>query len=169
MHEAEQDIRGLQALIETSMSEAGPHLRRIFRPPQHTVSAAQVARMFRGKKQIALATVTARGEPRVAPVDAILLRAKFHFGTSERSARVRHLRARPALSLTHFEADDLAIIVHGRAALIEFADPDFRPVEDEFLAVYGGTPSTEEEGSVYVRVDPTAVYTFARDPSRLPK
>jgi len=37
----------------------------------------------------------------------------------------------------------------------------------EFLRQSGGTPSTEEEGVVFVRVGPTALYAFAHAPDRL--
>ena len=166
MHETEDDIRQLQELIDASFAAAGSHLLEIFRPPEHTLSARQLVTCFQGKRSIALATVTAGGEPRVAPVDAILLRGKFHFGTSARAARIRHLRKRPAVSLTYFEGDELAIIVHGKAVLIEYGHSDFRPVDDEFLAIYGGTPSMEEEGAVFARVEPNRVFTFAREPER---
>jgi hypothetical protein len=168
VHETEAEIRELQALLDRSSETAGPHLRRIFRPPEHSLSAAELGRFFVGPRQIAVATVTKRGEPRVAPVDGLLLHGRFHFGTHSTAARIRHLRARPSISLTYFERDEIAIVVHGRATLVEFGQPGFAEIDAEFLSVYGGTPSTEDEGSFFVRVDPAAVYTYVRDPGRLP-
>jgi hypothetical protein len=167
--ETTEDLDELQALIDRSFERAGVHLRRIFRPPEHSLSARQLASFFRGKRQVALATVTARGEPRVSPIDALLVRGRFHFGTSIQAARIRHLRRRPAVSLSYFEADDVAIVVHGNATLIEFEDTDFAAIDAEFVATYGGTPSTRDEGSIYVRVEPTHVFTFARNPDRFPE
>ncbi len=167
MRESEAEIRELQAVLDRSVEVAGSHLRRIFGPPEHSLSAAELVRFFVGRRQIAVATVTARGEPRVSPVDALLLHGRFHFGTSSEAARIRHLRARPAISLNYFERDELAILVNGAATLIEFGQPGFAEIDAEFLSVYGGTPSTEEEGSVFVRVEPAAIHTFVRDPGAL--
>lgn len=52
------------------------------------------------------------------------------------------------MSLTYFDADVLAIVVHGSAEMIEFEDADFAELDSAFLAVYGGTPSTRAENSV---------------------
>jgi len=152
----------MQDLLDRSAERAGEHLRSIFRP-EHSLSAEQVTAFFRGKRQIAVATVTARGEPRVAPVDALLIHGRFCFGTHETSARVTHLRKRPGVSLTYFERDDLALIVHGRAELLVFGGPDFAALDAAFVATYGGTRSREEEGSVYARVEPSMMFTLARD------
>jgi hypothetical protein len=168
VYETAEDLDKLQVLMDRSIENAGVHLRTIFRPPDHSLSARQLSTFFRGKRQVALATVTARGEPRVSPIDALLVRGKFHFGTSIRAVRIRHLRQRPAVSLAYFEADDVAIVVHGIGALIEFEHPDFVTIDREFVANYGGTPSTREEGSIYVRVEPTHFFTFARYPERFP-
>jgi hypothetical protein len=35
-------------------------------------------------------------------------------------------------------------------------------LDREFLAVYGGTPSTEEEAVVFIEVEPRRVYTYDR-------
>ena len=164
MYETTEDLDKLQALIDRSFEKAGVHLRSIFRPPDYSLSARQLSTFFRGKRQVALATVTARGEPRVSPIDVLLVRGHFYFGTSIHAARIRHLRKRPAVSLAYFEADDVAIVVHGVAMLIEFEHPDFVTIDREFMTIYGGTPSTREEGSIYVRLEPTHVLTFARHP-----
>jgi Pyridoxamine 5'-phosphate oxidase len=153
----------MQDLLDRSTARAGRHLRSIFRP-EDSLSAEEVAAFFQGKRQIAVATVTAHGQPRVAPVDALLIHGQFCFGTHETAMRVRHLRRRPDVSLTYFEGDSLAIIVHGRAELLFFGQPDFTELDEAFVASYGGTPSTREERSVYARVEPTTMFTFARRP-----
>jgi hypothetical protein len=126
------------------------------------MSARELASFFRGRRQVAVATVTANGEPRVSPVDALLIHGRFWFGTHKSAARIRHLRARPGVSLAYFERDELAIVVHGVAELVEFRDPAFEAVDADFLAVYGGSPSTEAEGSVFVCVHPRAIHTFVQ-------
>lgn len=166
MRETAEDIRHLQSLLDASHERAGPHLRSIFRA-EYRFTARELVAFFTGPRQIAVATVTPAGEPRVAPVDALLISGRFHFGTHATAARVRNLRVRPAVSLAYFERDVLAIVVHGSAGLLEFGQADFRSVDEAFVAVYGGTPSSEEERSVYVRVEPETIFTYARDRAAL--
>jgi Pyridoxamine 5'-phosphate oxidase len=165
--ESERDVAGLQRVLDESFERAGRHLLRIF-TPERRLSAGQIVSLFPGVRQVALATVTARGEPRVAPIDALLLRGGFYFGTSLEAARIRHLRLRPAVSLTYFEGDRVAVIAHGKAELLEFGNPDFEEIDRQFLALSGGTASTEEERVVFARVRPTTLFAFARAPARIP-
>ncbi|MDQ3654220.1 MAG: pyridoxamine 5'-phosphate oxidase family protein [Chloroflexota bacterium] len=51
-------------------------------------------------KLLSLATVNRHGEPRVGPVDGLFYRGRFWFGSSPKAARFRHIRARPAVSVT---------------------------------------------------------------------
>ncbi|MDQ3823061.1 MAG: pyridoxamine 5'-phosphate oxidase family protein [Actinomycetota bacterium] len=166
MRETREDFERLQSLLDESYARAGEHLRSIFRP-ELRFSAEDLAAFFVGRRQVAVATVSEHGDPRVAPVDALLLEGAFHFGTHVSAARVRHLRANPAVSLTYYERDELAVVVHGTAELMEFRNAPFEEVDEAFVHVYGGTLSTAEEASVYVRVEPTAMFTYARDPSLL--
>lgn len=166
MRESPDEIARLQALLDASHARAGPHLRSIFRD-EHRFTAERLVAHFTGPRQVAVATVSADAEPRVAPVDAVLLHGRFHFGTHRTAARVRHLRARPAVSLVYFERDELAVVVHGAAELLEHGDPDFRAIDQAFVDVYGGTPSTPDEASVYARVEAKTMFTYARDPAAL--
>ena len=94
MHETDEDLRGLQDLVDHSHAGAGEHLRAIF-DDDRRIPAAELPALLAGVQVLALATVTARGEPRVAPVDGLFFRGRWHFGSSDRSARFRHIRARP--------------------------------------------------------------------------
>ena len=38
----------------------------------------------------------------------------------------------------------------------------FADIDREFLAVYGGTPSTEAEAVVFIEVEPHRLYTYDR-------
>jgi hypothetical protein len=166
VRETAEDVARLQALLDASHLRAGPHLKSIFQP-ERRFTARELVNFFAGKRQVAVATVTAAGEPRVAPLDALLLEGRFHFGTHRTAVRVRHLRARSAVSLAYFERDELAVVVHGNAELLEFGDDGFASVDQAFVDVYGGTPSTAEEGSVYARIDAAKMFTYARDRSSL--
>jgi hypothetical protein len=151
----------MQALIDRSMRSASEQLRSIARLNRR-LSAAQVCDVLRGKAQMAVATVTARGEPRVSPLDVLLIHGRFCFCTSARAVKVAHLRARPAASLAYIDSDVVAITAHGRATLHEWGSPRFAELDREFLAVYGGTPSTPEEAVVFIEVEPERLYTYDR-------
>jgi hypothetical protein len=151
----------MQALIDRSMQSASGQLRSIARPNRR-LSAAQVCDVLKGKRQMAVATVTTRGEPRVSPLDLLLIHGRFYFCTSARAAKVAHLRARPAISLAYIDSDVVGVTAHGRAALHVWGSPRFAELDREFLAVYGGTPSTREEAVVFIEVEPDLLYTYDR-------
>ncbi|UTI63062.1 pyridoxamine 5'-phosphate oxidase family protein [Paraconexibacter antarcticus] len=122
VHETADDLAALQALIDRSYAAAGEHLLSI-RTPERRLTAAQVSVRLQGMCLLALATVTATGEPRIGPVDGIFLRGAFHFGSAPHSARFRHLGARPAVSATYLPGEELAITVHGRAVPVDVRSP----------------------------------------------
>src|SRR5205807_937856 len=78
-----------------SYVRAGSHLRSIW-GPQTRLSAEEVSAELAGVQVLDLATVTARGEPRVAPVDGLFYRGRFWFGSAQNSARFRNIRRNPA-------------------------------------------------------------------------
>ncbi|MEA2394131.1 MAG: hypothetical protein QOJ82_2022, partial [Solirubrobacteraceae bacterium] len=118
MRETAADLQRLQALLDDSVARASPFLRSSFQMPERSLSAERLAAHLQGSLTVALATVTARGEPRVAPIAALFLRGSFHVPTVAESARARHVAQRPGVSLTYFEGTDLAVIAHGHAAIL---------------------------------------------------
>ena len=165
MRETPEDLRLLQALLDRSIEGAGAFLRDSFEMPEHSLSAPQLVHLLRGIHNVALATVTRKGEPRVAPIGAVFFRGRFHVPTVANAARTRHLVQRPAVSLTLHEGDDLAVIVHGRAEVLGLDHTDFPPLEQLFRESGGGSVLDWGEG-VYVRVEAGKLYTFARYPDR---
>lgn len=108
-----------------------------------------------------LATVTAAGHPRVGPVDGLFFRGRFYFGSAPDSVRFRHLRARPHVRPAYTVGEELAVIVHGRAALVDvYADPP-PPLRAHLLEVY---PRWEEwwgaGGAAYARVDAETMFAW---------
>ena len=91
MYETRQELLEMQHLIESSMRGAGDQIRSIFHPPKQTLSAKQVSKHLKGIKHIALATVTSKSKPRVAPVDAIFIHGKFYTSTDKNAFKARHL------------------------------------------------------------------------------
>jgi hypothetical protein len=166
MREAPADLERLQTLIDRSIEGAGPFLRSSFQMPEHSLSAAQLAAHLEGALTVALATVTARGEPRVAPISALFVRAAFHVPTVAQATRARHLAARPAASLTYFEAIDLAVIVHGRATIIDAAQADFAELDELHVQHTDSSVRDWSGDGVYLRIEPGSLFTFARDPAR---
>ena len=96
MNENPQDLRRLQDLLDASIERAGGFLRSSFEMPERSLSAAQLVGALDGHLTAALATTTAKGEPRVAPVNAIFCRGAFHVPTVAASARTRHAMRRPS-------------------------------------------------------------------------
>ena len=165
MRETHEDLTRLQALLEESIERAGSFLRASFEMPEHSLSAERLAAHLQGRLTVALSTVTAGGEPRVAPIGAFFLRGTFYIPTVTQAARARHLSKRPAASLTYFEGIDFAVIAHGTAEAIDADDPRFEEL-DEVYAQCGGESVTEWEGDgVYLRFEPTTMYTYAREPN----
>ena len=129
MYETPADIAELQRLLDDSIAQAGAFLRSSFEMPEHSLTATQLAAHLAGTVTVALATVTARGEPRVAPINAVFYRGAFHVPTVAEAARARHLARRPAASLTYYEGIDLAVIAHGRVRIIASDDPAFAQLD----------------------------------------
>jgi hypothetical protein len=155
----------LQELLDRSYAAAGPHLLRIH-TPERRLRAEQVVERLHGMCLLALATVTADGRPVVGPVDGIVYRGAFHFGSAPDSLRFRHIRARPRVSATHLPGEELAITVHGRAVPIDVkaeAEAGFRQtLLDVYVPRYGAAwEEFLDSGPVYARIEADRLFTFS--------
>ena len=168
MYESPQDIERLNEQLRTSIERAGPFLRSSFEMPDHSLNASQLTRYLQGIKPVALATVTARGEPRVAPIGAFLFRGHFYIPTTMQAARVRHLRRQPAVSLTLFDSIDFALIVHGTAEVLGEEAPEFAALIDIQRDGQGETVRDWGDGA-FIRITGSMIYTYARYPERFPE
>ena len=153
MHETPADLQRLQALLDRSHAAAGGHLRSIFRP-ERRITAAELCALLPGVRVLSLATVTKACEPLVAPVDGLLFRGTFYFGSSHDSVRFRHLRMRPQVSAAHVRGEELAVLIHGTAHEIDLSAAGHAPVRAHLLEVYG--PAWDDWGapSAYARIEP---------------
>lgn len=165
MRETPEDLQRLQTLLDRSIEGAGSFLRDSFEMPERSLSAPQLIHFLQGIHNVALATVTRKGEPRVAPIGSLFFRGRFHVPTVATAARTRHLLQRPAASLTLYEGGDLAVIVHGRAEILGPEHADFPALEELFRESNAESVLDWGEG-VYVRVEAEKLYTFARYPER---
>ena len=167
MHETPEDMEQLQVLLGRSIERAGAFLRSSFEMPEHSLSAGQLVHYLQGIQNVAFATVTAKGEPRVAPIGSLFFRGRFHIPTVATAARTRMIAARPAVSLTYYVGNDLAVIAHGTATTIPADHPDFAALEAMQRASSGSSVHDWGEG-VYLRVEAETLVTFARYPEQFP-
>ena len=165
MREKQEDIERLQALLDLSIERAGAFLRRSFQMPEHSLTAKELIECWQDVQNVALATVTTRGEPRIAPISSLLYRGEIYLPTVATAARTRHVMKRPAVSLTLFREDELAIIVHGKAAIISPDYEDFETLESILYASTHAKASEWGEG-VYLHIQAEAIYTYNRHPHR---
>jgi len=161
MRESPDDLERLQELIDRSIEAAGPFLRNAFEMPERSLSAQQVVERLDGARTVALATTTARGEPRVAPIGALFVHGAFHVPTVAQAARTRHLAARPAASITYYEGNDLAVIAHGRVAIVERSDPAFGELDALQVQVGNESPTQWQGEAVFLRLDADRLFTYA--------
>jgi hypothetical protein len=166
MHETPEDMERLQALLSRSIERAGAFLRRSFEMPEHSLSVGQLVQYLQGIQNVALATVTAKGEPRVAPIGSLFYRGQFHIPTVATAARTRMIAAHPAVSLTHYAGIDLAIIAHGNATLIPADHADFAALEAMQRGASGSSVKDWSEG-VYLRVEAESLVTYAHYPEQV--
>lgn len=164
---AKAEFDALQRVLDESASAADGFLRETFDLAGHGLSAGQLAHHFDRIRGVALATVTAKGEPRVAPVGAILQRAAFHVRTSLQARRVTHIRQRPAVSFTHFVLNDVAVIVHGSATVLASTDSEAAILDARYDDVWwNGLKATG--AAVWLRIEPHRIYTWAARPVDYP-
>jgi hypothetical protein len=163
VRETAADLESLQALLDESVAKASPFLRRSFQMPERSLSAAELGARLDGLIVVSLATVTANGEPRVAPIDAVFLRGRFYVPTVAQAARARHLARRPGVSVTYYEGRTMAVIAHGRAEAVAPGEEPFDEVEEIRLAEGGESILGWGGDPIFLRVEPDVIYTYAKE------
>jgi general stress protein 26 len=163
MLETPEEISALQALLDASHARATGHLRSII-DDDRTLTAEQLVALLTGMKVLAVATVTARGEPRISALDGHFLHGTWTFGTAGSSAKARHLQRRPAVSVAHIDGEDLAFFTHGEADLL-LPGSERDEVEAHWTAHYGSSPfSWGEDIRMYrLRMTWAVAYAAKRD------
>ncbi|WP_410539813.1 pyridoxamine 5'-phosphate oxidase family protein [Streptomyces sp. KL2] len=170
MRETPEELAELQALLDSSLSRSTSHLRSIV-STERTLNAEQLTRVLTGMCTLALATVTAKGEPRISGVDGHFLHGKWHFGTARGAAKARHLAARPAVSAAHMRGEDLGVFTHGTVEVLNprggepAADwPDLLSYLKDF---YGEDAFDWDDEVVYYRLRPHWMTVYAPDAAKL--
>lgn len=157
MYETDAELRDLQTLLDRSHDVAGEHLRALFNE-QRRLSAERLCRMLTGIQVLNLATVTADCRPLVSPVDGLFFHGRFHFSSSPDSVRFRHIRRRPQVSASHTRGEDVAVIVHGTAHIIDIASPVHAAFRAHLIDTYGPGWESWGAGSLHARIDPATMF-----------
>lgn len=136
MQETPDDIAAVQDVLDRSYAAAGEHLRSIHNE-RSRMGAEDVVATLQGMCLLHLATATADGTPIVGPVDGVLYRGRFVFGSSPESVRFRHIRRRPEVSAAHSRGEELSIVVHGVAHVLDVSTGEWDGLRDVYREVYG--------------------------------
>jgi hypothetical protein len=160
MYETEDDLAALQRLIDRSFERASEHLRSIM-TPERRLSAAELVTALPAPAVLDVATVTARGEPRISAVDGHFLHGAWHFGTAAASPKAAQLRSRPATSAAYTPRDGFGVFCHGRAVPLHGAE--LRRLDEHWERIYGQGLGTLGDVSCF-RVDAgwRVAFEFAR-------
>ena len=163
MLETSEETAVLQALLDASHARATGHLRSII-DDDRTLTAEQLVALLTGMKVLAVATVTASGEPRISALDGHFLHGTWTFSTAGTSAKAQHLETRPAVSVAHIDGEDLALFSHGYADLMP-PGPERDEVEAHWTAHYGSSPwSWADDIRMYrLRMTWAVAYAFKRE------
>jgi len=164
--ETPEETARLQELLDASAAGAGPHLSGIVTGDRR-LSAERLCARLTGMRLITVATVTADGRPLAGPVDGYFLHGAFWFSSARNSVRVRHLAARPAVTATYLDGEELAVTVHGRAELFDLDGPAGAGLRqamlDHYLPLQG--PAFEawvdEVDGVGARIAAGKMFTYA--------
>ena len=139
MLETAAEITALQDLLDASRASGTTHLRSII-TDERALTARDLVALLTGMRVLSVATVTARGEPRISGLDGHFLHATWTFSTDGSAAKARHMRARPAVSVAHIDGEELAVFGHGRVEQMREGDPDWAATLEHWTAHYGGSP-----------------------------
>lgn len=157
MLETSEELARLQSLLDASHARATDHLRDIIHGDR-TLSAAQIAALLPGMKVISVATVTARGEPRISAMDGHFLHGTWTFSTSRTAAKARHLAVRPAVSVAHVDGETMAVFSHGH--VVELVGDELAAVDEHWTAHYGSSPQSWGDVVMW-RLEPSWMVGYA--------
>ena len=164
MYESAAEVAALQDLLDASFARASQHLTAIMTPARR-LTAQRVIDDLAGIAVLNVATVTARGEPRISAVDGHFLHGRWHFTTSGGSPKARQLVARPATSASYTPRDGYGIFCHGYARSLERGTPEFTMLYEHWVRSYGQSPDDLGDDIAYFRIDASWLvgFEFARE------
>jgi uncharacterized pyridoxamine 5'-phosphate oxidase family protein len=162
VHETPDDLKVLEELLERSYASAGEHLLSIH-TPNWRISAEKVCELLTGMCVLNLATVDGKGRPLVSPVDGMFYRGHFWCGSSPSSARARHIAKRPDVSASHTRGEELAVIVHGKALVVDKTAERSLGFKDYAVSIYGKASIEHfwKGDAVYWEIEPRKMFALA--------
>jgi hypothetical protein len=164
MWETADELAALQRLLDGSFERASEHLKSIMTPERRLLARRMVAELP-SPAVLNIATVTARGEPRISAVDGHFMHAHWYWTTDAGSPKARQVAARPAISAAFTPRDGYGVFCHGHAVLLD-RGTERQMVIDHFVRTYGQSP--EQWGSIaYVRIDADWMVGFAMTDSEM--
>jgi general stress protein 26 len=156
MRETDEELAALQTLLDESFNRASEHLVSIMTPERRLAARAMVEQLP-SPAVLNIATVTARGEPRISAVDGHFIHGHWYFTTEANSPKARQLAARPAVSASYTPRDGYGVFCHGQAVLL--AGEERQMLWEHFLATYHADP--EDLGTIaYFRIDARWLVAF---------
>jgi hypothetical protein len=160
MFETEDDLAALQQLMDGSFARSSDHLRSIM-TPERRLSAQELVEVLPAPAVLNVATVTARGEPRISAVDGHFVWGAWHFGTATASPKAAHLRARPATSAAYTPRDGFGAFCHGQA--VPLHGEAFRRFDEYWQRAYGqGLGSLGDVSCFRIEASWLVAFEFAR-------
>lgn len=168
MFDSPDEIAELQRLFDATLSRANEHMLSIV-TPERRLTARQVVAYLQGTRHVAFATVTPGGEPRVSPLDLLLIHGRFTMGTGGGAARLGNLRINPACSATYMEAERIAVVVNGTVEWLRRHHPDHDEIHAIWTATYGSDPYDLGDGVTLFRIAPASMWAFASHPEEFPE
>jgi general stress protein 26 len=166
MLETPAEVAALQRLLDSSYATSTAHLRDIIND-SHRLTAQDLVALLTGMKVLSVATVTARGEPRISALDGHFLHATWTFSTGAEAAKAKHLRVRPAVSVAHIDNETLAVFSHGRVEVMGPDDADRAETIEHWTAHYGSSPLSWGDEIRMYRYRPHWMVGYAADKSEL--
>ena len=166
MFENNTELANLQALLDASFEKAGPRMQAVYDIGQK-LSASQLAG-FRGVRLVSIASVNAKGEPRVAPRSGAFLHGKFYLAANTKSTTVKRLWANPKAAITYYE-NHLLVMGHGTVSFLRKGEPGFRAAKPEWEKAFSGGRDALLGIDVFLRVDTIHLVAYASHPERYPE
>jgi Pyridoxamine 5'-phosphate oxidase len=160
MYETTAEIADLQGLLDRSFAGSSGHLRSIMTSPRR-MAAERLVTELDGACVLNIATVTARGEPRVSAVDGHFLHGHWYFTTAGDSPKARQLAARPAISAGYTPTESFGLFCHGRTSGLDRGTPEFAELVAHWIDFYGQSPDSLGDDIVYLRIDASWLVAFA--------
>ncbi len=120
-------LESLQRVLDHSRAQAGQAVRDTFDHADRRMSAAELVAFWNSTRLKAMATVSQRGTPHVAPVHAEFVNGRLRSTIYENAVRRRDLRRNPQVALTTWGPDGATAIVYGRARELPGSGRDTRP------------------------------------------